>query len=70
MNKQGKRLTVAQMKRLSANGIKNPDKYRLVKTILSDTNGNKHLSRDRDKSESWVIFNTETGEIIEKELRK
>lgn len=63
MKIRGKKLTVAQKKILTNNGIDTPDDYLYTKTEQIDIRGNgKHLDQKLPKIEKIVVINRVTGE--------
>ena len=58
---KGKRLTVAQMKILNKNGIKNAEDWLYAKTVTRNLDGEHHSSKNSEKKIYMVIINKQTS---------
>ena len=62
--KNGKRLTVAQMKILNKNGISDASNWLYVSTVTTDGKGNYHSSKNDAPIRCMVVVNKNTGERL------
>lgn len=69
---RGKNFTASQRKLLLSNGLSENevDKYLIQKTLIAGETGKRHLGKEEDKAEQWLLIHRDTGETRKVSIRR